>query len=466
MQQIVVMQFAESCLRDAAGIQKIFDIVQTYMENKENNLVLIISALPKMKNLLMDCANKADTCSSYVNEIKQIQRQHIDLIDNLFDEEYKERVQNFLTDKFTHLEEILDDIEEYGLSDNKLDIVLSFGEILSGYIVNEFLNTKKLECEYLLGDKFLITDDKFSHALPIMNMTVRKIRTLLVPLLKLGHIPVVTGFIGRTKEGHLTTLGPGGTEYSAALIAYCLKDENLDAKVILWMNIYGIYTVDPNVIPSAQVIKQLSYAEAKEFAAEAKVLHPKCIQPLQERGISLEIRNFDAFPDRSQHTLIQKTDINKNKIIGLTYNEEAAAISVISESTVEMPGILAKIFDLMGQNDINVSMLSQTSSEIITTFLVSAADAERAKKLLTESEFFKGWFEVRVDYVGGLSVIGDGVRNPQNLQRIFKIFADNNIPILALSQASGGLSITLLLKKEDLFTSLKAINSELILNEV
>ncbi|MDD1778970.1 MAG: aspartate kinase [Candidatus Helarchaeota archaeon] len=461
MQQIVVMQFAESCLRDAAAIQKIFDIVQKY---KENDLVLIVAALPKMKNLLLDCANKADTCSSYVNEIKQIQHQHMELINNLFEGEEGERVQNFLIDKFTHLEEILDDIEEYGLSDNKLDIVLSFGEILSGYIVNEFLNAKKLECEYLLGDKFLITDDKFSHALPIMNMTVRKIRALLVPLLKLNHIPVVTGFIGRTKEGHLTTLGPGGTEYSAALIAYCLKDENIETKVILWMNINGIYTVDPNVISSAQVIKQLSYAEAKELAVGTKILHPKCIQPIQDRGISLEIRNFDA-PSSSQYTTIQKTTINRDKIIGLTYDEEAAAISVISESTVEIPGILAKIFDLMGQNDINVSMLSQTSSEITTTFLVPAVDAERAKQLLTDSEFFKGWFEVRVDYVGMLSVIGDGVRNPQNLERIFRIFKLNKTQVLALSQASDGLNITLLLKKEELFKILEALNEEFNLNQ-
>ena len=456
MQQIVVMQFAESCLRDAAGIQKIFDIVQEY---KENNLVLIVAALPKMKNLLLDCANKADTCSSYASEIKQIQHQHMELIESLFDESYKERVENFLSDKFTHLEEILDDIEEYGLSDNKLDIVLSFGEILSGYIVNEFLNSKNVECEYLLGDKFLITDDKFSHALPIMNMTVRKIRALLIPLIKLNHIPVVTGFIGRTKEGHLTTLGPGGTEYSAALIAYCLKDENFDTKVILWMKINGIYTVDPNVIPSAQVIKHLSYAEAKELAVGTRILHPKCIQPIQDRGISLEIRNFNA-RNSEQYTTIQKTTDNQDKIIGLTYEEEAAAISVISESTVEIPGILAKIFDLMGQNDINVSMLSQTSSEITTTFLVHATDAERAKQLLTESDFFKGWFEVRVDYVGMISVIGDGVRNPHNLERIFKIFDQNSTQVLALSQASDGLNITLLLKKEALFKMLEALNEE------
>ena len=462
MQQIVVMQFAESCLRDAAGIQRIFEIFQQY---QGNNLVLIVAALPKMKNLLMDCANKADTCSSYASEIKQIQHQHLELINNLFDEAYKERVQNFLIDKFTHLEEILDDIEEYGLSDNKLDIVLSFGEILSGYIVNEFFNSKNIECEYLLGDKFLITDDKFSHALPIMNMTVRKIRTLLIPLLKLNHTPVVTGFIGRTKEGHLTTLGPGGTEYSAALIAYCLKDENFDTRVILWMKINGIYSVDPQVIPSAQVIKQLSYAEAKELAVGTRILHPKCIQPIQDRGIPLEIRNFDD-PSSSNYTTIQKTSINQDKIIGLTYEEEAAMVSVISESTVEIPGILAKIFDLMGQNDINISMLSQTSSEITTTFLVSASDAERAKKLLTESDFFKGWFEVRVEFVAMVSVIGDGVRNPKNLERIFHVLDSNDTKVLALSQASDGLNITLLLNKQDLFKILGALDEEFHLKKV
>jgi len=454
--QIVIMQFGESCFHDATGFQKIYDLLQDY---KENNLVLVVSALPAIKELLQDCANKADTCSSYATEMNQIKHQHLELIKDLFDNSQKEKVENFLTDKFTYLEEILDDIEEYGLSDNKLDIVLSFGEILSGYVLNEFLNSKNIDAEYLLGDKFLITDDKFSHALPIMNITVRKIRSLLMPLLKLNHIPIVTGFIGRTKEGHLTTLGPGGAEYSAALIAYCLKDETYDTKVILWTNTYGIYTVDPRIEPTAQIIKQLSYAEAKEIVAGTKVLHPKCIQPIQDRGLSLEVRNFND-SSSSDYTIIQKTSDNHDKIIGITYEDETAMVSVVSETTVEIPGILAKIFDSMGQNDINISMLSQTSSEITTTFLVKVSDAEKAKQVLTESEFFKGWFEVRVDYVGMISVIGPGISNPKNLERIFNVIQNNSSKIFALSQASDGLNITILINQEDITKIIKALNKE------
>lgn len=458
--QIVIMEFDESCFTDSTGFQKILDIIQDY---KENNLVLVVSALPAIKDLLQDCANKADTCSSYATELNQIKHQHLELIAGCFDETEKERVDTFLADKFTYLEEILDDIEEYGLSDNKLDIVLSFGEILSGYILNEFLNSSNIEAEYLLGDKFLITDDKFSHALPIMNITIRKIKNLLIPLLKLNHIPVVTGFIGRTKEGHLTTLGPGGTEYSAALIAYCLKDDTYDTKVILWTKTYGIYTVDPRIDPSAQIIKQLSYAEAKEIVAGTKVLHPKCIQPLQDREISLEIRNFNDITN-SNYTVIQKTSENQDKIIGIIYEDETAMISVVSETTVEIPGILAKIFDAMGENDINISMLSQTSSEITTTFLVKVSDAEKAKQVLTESEFFKGWFEVRVDFVGMVSIIGSGISNPKNLERIFKVIYDSSTKIHALSQASDGLNITILVNQEDVEKVINALNKEFELN--
>lgn len=456
MQQIIILQFDESCFLDSTGFQKIYDIIQEY---KENNLVIVVSALPTIKDLLQDCANKADTCSSYTTEMKQIRHLHLDLINGIFDETQKEKVENFLTDKFAHLEEILDDIEEYGLSDNKLDIVLSFGEILSGYILNEFLNLKNIEAEYLLGDKFLITDDKFQHALPIMNMTVRKIRTLLMPLLKLNHIPVVTGFVGRTKEGHLTTLGPGGPEYSAALIAYCLKDETYNTKVVLWKNTYGIYAIDPQIEPSAQIITQLSYAEAKELVAGTKTFHPKCIQPIQDREIPLEIRNFND-PFSSNYTLIQKSSANEEKIIGITYEEETAMVSVVSETTVEIPGILAKIFDLMGQNDINISMLSQTSSEITTTFLVKVSDAEKAKQILTESEFLKGWFEVRVDYIGDLSIIGPGISNPKNLERIFNVLNTTTTKIYALSQASDGLNITILVNQADIKQIINALNKE------
>ncbi len=458
MEQIIVMKFDEKCFENATTFQEIFEIFQTYEQYKK---VAVVSALPGMIELLDDCANKANTCASYVSEINQIKRQHIDLVNSLMED--KVVVQQFLSDKFEHLEEILEDIEEYGISDSKLDIVLSFGEILSGYILNQFLISKGIKSEYVLGDSFLITDSKYNNALPIMNISVRKVRSLFIPLLKLNHLPVVTGFIGRNREGHLTTLGVGGTEFTAALISYCLKDETYDTKVIFWKDTDGVLNADPKITP-ARTIRQLSYAEAKEIAIGTKAFHPKCISPIQKRQISLEIRNSKNL--RSPNfTIVQKDSTSYDKIIGITYREEVAMISAISESTVEIPGILGHIFAIMGNNEININMVSQTSSEINTMFVVNASDGETAKQVLSESEFFKEWFEIHIAYVSMLSVIGSGVNNPKNLGTIFNTFHSNGIPILALSQASNGLNITLLIKKEDLIKGIQTLHKEFRLDE-
>ncbi|MHA1266835.1 MAG: aspartate kinase [Candidatus Helarchaeota archaeon] len=461
MHLIVIHKFGESCFIDTASFQQIYEIIRTYDTHKS---IVVVAALPGIVSLLEDCAKKADTCASWAQDVNEIRHLHSELTDSLLTEPYREKVNQFLSDKFTHLETILTDIEEYGLSDNKLDIVLSFGEILSGYILNHYLISKGLESEYLLGDRFLITDSRFNNALPIMNISVRKVRSLFLPLLKLGHIPVITGFIGRNREGHLTTLGTGGPEFTAALCAYCLKDENTTTKVVIWKSINGIYNADPAIIPAAQTIKYLSYAEAKELAIGTKVLHPKCIQPIQNRAINLEIRNINT-PSSPEFTTIQKDSRHPSEIIALTYKEEVAMISVISESTVEIPGVLAQIFAVMGQNEINISMISQTSSEINTMFVVDAVDAEKSRRVLLDSDFFKDWFEIQVAFVSMISIIGGGVNDPQNLAKLFDALNEKNIEILALSQASNGLNITILLKKEDLLKALQTLHSKFSLDK-
>ncbi len=455
MKQIVIMKFGAACFQKAASFKKIEMILDLY---KDKNEVAVVSALPGITALLEDCAMKANTCSSYDHDINLIKHQHMELVNSMMEDPHKTRVQQFLSDKFTYLDEILKDIEEYGISDNKLDIVLSFGEIFSGYILNQYLISRGINSEYLLGDRFLITDSRYNNALPIMNISVRKVRTLFLPLLKLGHVPVVTGFIGRNKEGHLTTLGQGGTEFTAALLGYCLKDEAHDTKIILWKNMNGILNCDPKIVPSARTIRQLSYEEAKEFAIGTRALHPKCIQPIQNREITLEVRNALDLTS-TNFTTIQKDTIYRDRIIGITYRDEVAMVSAISESTVEIPGVLAQIFATMGQNEINIGMISQTSSEINTMFVVDAADGNNAKETLTASPFFKDWFEIRVEYVAMISIIGSGVNNPDNLAKIFQALNKVDVSILALSQATDGLNITLLVKKEDLTKAVRALHT-------
>ncbi|MBD3188807.1 ACT domain-containing protein, partial [Candidatus Bathyarchaeota archaeon] len=250
-------------------------------------------------------------------------------------------------------------------------------------------------------------------------------------------------------QGYTTTLGRGGSDFTATIIARSLADiyPDKNIKVILWKNVDGILSASPHMVKEPNLLRNISYAEAKEIAYfGAKVLHPKCISPLEEKTIPLEIRNFDKSLD-SPFTLISKEGDISVIIKGVSVLDNVALLTARSSGLVAIPGTLANIFSVLGGNNISVSLVSQSSSEVNTTFCIKQEDGDKALKLLKGSNLFKEWFEfILNEDIVVIGVIGlvykKGVK-----KQIFASLEDQGIEVIAIAQSADGLNISLVVEK-------------------
>lgn len=452
---LIIMRFGRNCLSDSSAYEKITEITNKY---KDSKLIYVVSALPEVTDLLQECIIKAERHQDYNATFQTIQNKHNQIIHSVFPEYQGSLLDEFLEENLEKIKGKLEDIREFGVSSYKIDYIFSFGEMFSAYILSNFLSSQDFDAEYVPANNFIITGE---DNLPVMDIINRKIEDNIRPLLKSDIIPVTSGSIGRNKDGYITTLGPGGADLTATILADSIQGDPYLVKVIFWEPVEGIMTADPKIEPSATLIETLSYEEAKEIAHfGAKVLHPRCIPHVQYKEIPLEIRDFNNYSEE-RFTNITKFGDKKQSVKGIVYIDEVAMISAISEAFVEVPGTLARLFDLMGKNNINITMVSQSSSEINTTFVVDKKDGEKAVKLIRNFEFFRKWFEVTVDIVAEIAIIGE-VYQTNILSKIFSALADNKINALAISQASKGLNISILIPKNQLVKSIQVIHKSFL----
>ncbi len=463
---IVIMKFGGSCLQDEESFKNILNITEIYKDYKK---VYVASAFKGITDLLLDMGNKAEKGIDIDKNIAFIEKKNYDIIDEIFgdNEEYANVAKEYIDKKISELEDALIDINEFGFELYYQDYVLSFGEIFSTYILHLYLKINGYNVVFIPSTELIITDDNFGNAFPLYKYTQNRIRKKMVPLLDNPDditIFCITGFIGRNKIGYITTLGRGGSDYTATILAHVIYNtcQFKDIKVILWKNVDGLLVSDPKYINNCepQLVKILDYNEAKEMAFfGAKILHPKCLEAIEPYKIPLEIRNFNKPLEKSQFTIIsEKTD--KSNIKGISTVEEVAMITVSSGSMVEVPGVLAKIFNIVGDNKINVSLVAQSSSEINTTFIVNMNEGEKAVNLIKENDFFKNFFDIKIEYVGILAVIGLQVLDTKIKARIFNALSSNDINVKSISQSSEGLNISLVISKEDIEKAVNTLHEE------
>ncbi len=454
--ELIVMKFGGSCLRNAEAFDKILEITNLYQ--KKYKLIYVASALSGITDMLLKIANKAKDHKSHKQIMEEIRGKHVEIIEKIFDVKYQIIFKEFLDESLHKIEEMLHDIQEYELTPYKIDFIISFGEILSTKILAIYLESKGISCEYIPANLFLITDSMYNDALPLLEITEKKIKEKVIPIINEGKLPVITGFIARNLEAHVTTLGRGGSDFTTTILAFSLKPE-FETKVILWKDVDGVLTTNPSIEPSAKLIETISYSEAKELAYfGAKLLHPRCIGPIEKKQIPLEIRNFEDL-SKTKFSKIQKiTQIQEVK--GITYIEEVSMVTAISSALVSQPGVLARIFDLMGSNNINVSFVSQSSSEVNTTFVTDSQDADKVAEAFRSDPFFGKWFDISIEKVSLIAIVGEGFNKPGILGRIFNSLKQNTV--LAISQTTGGINISILVPKNELKSAIKAIHAEFI----
>ncbi|TFF96083.1 MAG: aspartate kinase [Promethearchaeota archaeon] len=452
---LTVMKFGGSCLKDAKSISKTTNIIQNYLE--KSRIIIVISAFKGITDKLINFYNKSCSdgaeCKIIIEEIKNI---HLQFINENIEKDKPE-----YEDTITFLETNINELAQLGRvvrlirpSSDIQDLIMSYGEKLSTLIVSKYLSSLGIKSEFISADEIILTDDNFGRALPLLDETEQLIHQKMTPLIMSDNYDLicVTGFFGSTKDKKITTLGRGGTDLTAAIIAYSLSPD-FNSKVIYWKDVQGFLNADPNISSKATLLKHISYLEAKELAFfGSKVLHPLCLDVNEKRKIPSEIRSFND-PEAADYTTITKDVKIEDKIIkAITSIRRLSMVTIESGTMISLPGTAAKLFSILGDNNINIKFISQSSSENNITFGIDLEDSMKVSFLLRNSDWFgKQWFSIKIDNdISLIAVIGAGMlHTPGIAGKIFTTLGENGINVRAIAQGSSELNITIIIKRKD-----------------
>src|ERR1700736_6245134 len=378
-----VMKFGGTSVGDATCIARTAQIVAKAA--RETPCVVVVSAMSGVTNRLIEAARKAATGDSTEggNLTNVLRSQHAAAVETLIQEpQERECVMQKLDGVLTEAKRLCDGtalLRE--LTPRTLDEISSLGERLSAPIVAAAVASLGLRCESIDATELIVTDAFHGGAKPHMERTRQKAQARLRPLLTQGIVPVVTGFIGATADGKLTTLGRGGSDYSATILGAALDA----SEVIIWTDVNGVLTADPRMVPDAVTLDEVSYTEAGELAFfGAKVLHPMTLRPVIESGIPVWIRNSFE-PHKAGTKITQKARPTLHCVKAVTATRDVALIAVAGPGIIGVPDIAARIFAATASVRANIVMISQSSSQESICFVIQAGDAVRTEKALREA---------------------------------------------------------------------------------
>jgi len=452
------------------NIRRVANLIANYV-SQGYRVVAVVSALEGTTDKLIETAEQAKKGNSdYIYEFRQkIFEKHLTATRKAIENKrIREEVEQILKTTTDELEKVLTGIIYVGeLTPKSKDYVISFGERLSTPIIWGALRDLKLDAQYYTGGEVgIVTDSNFGEALPLMNVTKHQVREKIEPLLEKGIVPVVTGYIAATQDGVTTTLGRGGSDYTATIIAAALAAD----EVWIWTDVDGLMTSDPKIVPSAKMLPELSFQEATEMAIfGAKAMHPRALQPAMEENIPVRIRN--AFNPENPGTLIIKEQRIKPGDVAksIAVIKDVAMINVTGAGMVGAPGSYAKIFEVLGKNNINIMMISIAASEANISFAIRRSLLEKAVSTLEIAFLGSGLIsEVTAeDDVCVVAVVGAGMKGtPGVASRVFTAIAKRGINIRMIAQGSSELNISLVVKENDAEEAVRAIHEEFKLDKI
>ncbi|HEY8860700.1 MAG TPA: aspartate kinase, partial [Candidatus Limnocylindria bacterium] len=347
-------------------------------------------------------------------------------------------------------------------STRSLDSILSYGERVSAPIVAAVLNAKGIAAEALSAEGLVVTDDAFGHANPLLEITRDRIESQLVPRIRYGTVPVITGFVGSTVDGVTTTLGRGGSDYSAAVLAAALGA----AECRIYTDVSGVMSADPRIVPDARPLPAISYAEAAELSYfGAKVIHPRTVLPAVEAGIPVRILNTFA-PDDPGTTITASTPRDHTVVKATTSLAGLGLVTVQGAGMSGVPGFAARVFDTTAAEKISVLMISQASSENSICLVVPSDSIKRLetalRKMFSQELARHDVEKVAIEApVAIVSAVGEGMRGtPGVAARLFGALGRAKVNVIAIAQGSSELNISLVVSEKDRENAVRAIHQE------
>ncbi|PRZ00029.1 aspartate kinase [Marinilabilia salmonicolor] len=454
-----ILKFGGTSVGSADNIRRVKDIIQ----NQNNRVVIVVSALGGITDRLIKAATlAAEGDGQYASEVKQIVEIHQDSIKSLFSDKQKQQeVFDMVAPEFDELNSITKGvflIRE--LSRKSLESISGIGERLSSKIIASFLNAKWFDSR-----KYIKTYVEYGRSQVDLEAT-NKLLLEVVP--ELDKISLFPGFISSNKKGDNTTLGRGGSDYTASLLAASFDADMLE----IWTDVNGFMTADPKVISRAYCIEHLSYAEAMELSHfGAKVIYPPTILPAYQKKIPITIKN--TFNPEAPGTLIdgQKETPKPRQIKGISSIKNVSLLTVHGMGMVGVSGISMRLFASLAAEEINVILISQASSENSISIVIESDQSEKARKAI-EKEFKRELEDRHIsgividDQMAVVAIVGENMKHTTGMSGLlFNSVGKNGVNVYAIAQGASELNISFVIKERDIKKALNVIHESFFLSD-
>ena len=435
---MIVMKFGGTSVQDAAAINQAASIVGG---RRERAPIVVVSAMARVTDTLIRLARAAmkRRLDEAISELEALRTRHIGTARELLEEATADSVGRELGNHFNELENLIRSVSTLGeLTPRTHDAIVSFGERLSSVIVAAAFRQRGLPAQLVDSRGFIITDDHFTRATPNIAELARRTRETILPILQSGSVPMAQGFIGATLEGVTTTIGRGGSDYTAALIGAALDAESIE----IWTDVDGLMTADPRIVPGARRIRVISFAEASELSYfGAKVLHPSTVLPAVERGIPVHIYNT-LNPTCEGTLIVAHPTPSRNVIKSIAFKRGVTIVNVNSTRMLLAFGFLRTIFEVFERH--------QTSVDVVTTSEVSVSmTLDNTDRLEAIKRDLSGIGEVAVERSKAIvCVVGDNLKfTPGVAARLFKAVDKTNVNMI--SQGASEINLTFVIDESD-----------------
>jgi aspartate kinase len=442
------MKFGGTSLEDTRAFERVREIVRAHMATHP---IVVVSAMSRVTDGLLEAVGRAadGQADEAARFLDQHFERHLNVAHALLKEESRVAFEAAVDSAQREISELLRAVAARSMPRPVLqDIIVSYGERLSANLLAAVLSEAGLPALYVDARRCILTTDEHGRAEPLAEETARRTRAEIGPIVEAGNVPVLGGFIGASLDGMTTTLGRGGSDYTAALIgaALCARE------IQIWTDVSGVLTADPRVVKGSRTIPRMSYAEAAELAYfGAKVLHPKTIQPAVERGVPVRICNSRA-PEDAGTLVGSETEMSPRTVKAIAHKTGITIVQISSARMLGAYGFLHAIFDIFNRHRTVIDVV--TTSEVSVS--LSLDDASALPAIVLELKQFGA---VRVEQPSAIiCVVGQGLRGtPGIAARVFNCLADINIALI--SQGASSINLTFVVAEEDLHEAVNRLHA-------
>ena len=455
-----VLKFGGSSVANAENINKIASILQSKL--KEKKLVVVVSALGGITDALINSvqlASKGDEL--YKTELQKIELRHLELVKHLIPVAHQSRVLSMVKQHCNEIEDICNGVfllQE--LTPRIKDRMMSYGELLSSQIISARFNYRGFENKWVDSRKIIITNSHYEHAVVDFELTDKRISDYFS--VAEGSFFIVPGFIASDRNGITTTLGRGGSDYTASIIAAALNAESLE----IWSDVSGMMTADPRLVTNAKIIPHVLYREAMELSHfGAKVVYPPTIQPVMRKNIPVWIKS--TFAPEHPGTLIENTSVkNGGHVRGISSISKIALLSLEGSGMAGIPGFSKRLFETLANEQINVILITQSSSEHSICVGIEESAADDAKRAVDEAFDFE-IERLKVEPLiverdlAIIAVVGDKMKSHPGISgKMFSALGKNGVNVRAISQGSSERNISAVISSSNVKKAVNVLHEE------